>query len=74
MPWGEASAYDVLWADLVLIESTAFDASTEETEAAATETLEPEPPVEAVDAEEESEAEAPAAGSEEDAVDEEGDE
>jgi len=23
-PWGEASAYDVLWADLVLVESTAF--------------------------------------------------
>jgi len=30
-PWGEASAYDLLWADLVLVESTAFDA----TEAAA---------------------------------------
>ncbi|MDX1388411.1 MAG: 50S ribosomal protein L4 [Acidobacteriota bacterium] len=26
-PWGEASAYDVLWADLVLIESDAFEAT-----------------------------------------------
>ena len=26
-PWGEASAYDVLWADLVLIESDAFEAA-----------------------------------------------
>lgn len=26
-PWGEASAYDVLWSDLVLIESSAFDAA-----------------------------------------------
>lgn len=26
-PWGEASAYDVLWSDLVLVESTAFDAA-----------------------------------------------
>ncbi len=27
MPWGEASAYDVLWSDLVLVESAAFDAT-----------------------------------------------
>jgi large subunit ribosomal protein L4 len=26
-PWGEASAYDVLWSDLVLVESDAFDAA-----------------------------------------------
>jgi len=26
-PWGEASAYDVLWSDLVLVESSAFDAA-----------------------------------------------
>jgi large subunit ribosomal protein L4 len=24
-PWGDASAYDLLWSDLVLVESTAFD-------------------------------------------------
>ena len=29
LPWGEASAYDVLWADLVLVESTAFEKQTE---------------------------------------------
>jgi len=27
LPWGEASAYDVLWSDLVLVESSAFDAA-----------------------------------------------
>lgn len=27
MPWGEASAYDVLWSDIVLIETGAFDES-----------------------------------------------
>jgi hypothetical protein len=26
-PWGEASAYDVLWSDLVLVEDTAFDSA-----------------------------------------------
>jgi len=24
-PWGEASAYDILWADLVVVEETAFN-------------------------------------------------
>ena len=32
-PWGEASAYDVLWADLVLVEEGAFDAAAAEVEA-----------------------------------------
>ncbi len=27
LPWGEASAYDVLWADFVLVEATAFGAT-----------------------------------------------
>ena len=27
LPWGEASAVDVLWADLVLIESSALDSA-----------------------------------------------
>ncbi len=27
LPWGEASAYDILWADLVLVEATAFGES-----------------------------------------------
>ena len=27
LPWGEASAYDILWSDLVLVESSAFDAA-----------------------------------------------
>ncbi|MDE2878248.1 50S ribosomal protein L4 [Candidatus Palauibacter soopunensis] len=26
LPWGEASAYDILWSDLVLVESSVFDA------------------------------------------------
>ena len=29
LPWGEASAYDILWSDLVLVESSAFDAAEE---------------------------------------------
>jgi large subunit ribosomal protein L4 len=29
MPWGEASAFDVLWADLILIESSALDSADE---------------------------------------------
>ena len=29
LPWGEASAYDILWSDLVLVESSAFDAAAE---------------------------------------------
>ncbi len=27
LPWGEASAYDILWSDLVLVESSVFDAA-----------------------------------------------
>lgn len=27
LPWGEASAYDILWSDLVLVESSAFEAT-----------------------------------------------
>ncbi|WP_419164787.1 50S ribosomal protein L4 [Candidatus Palauibacter sp.] len=27
LPWGDASAYDILWSDLVLVEASAFDAS-----------------------------------------------
>ena len=27
LPWGEASAYDILWSDLVLVESPVFDTS-----------------------------------------------
>ena len=33
-PWGEASAYDVLWADLVLVESTALDSEESATDEA----------------------------------------
>jgi len=29
-PWGQASAYDVLWADVVLVESTAFEAAADD--------------------------------------------
>ena len=29
LPWGEASAYDILWSDLVLVESSAFDTAAE---------------------------------------------
>jgi len=36
LPWGEGSAYDVLWADLVLIESAALDAAPKGTEDAST--------------------------------------
>ena len=34
-PWGEASAYDVLWADLVLVESTALESEEPATDEAA---------------------------------------
>jgi len=27
LPWGEASAYDILWSDLLLVESVVFDAA-----------------------------------------------
>lgn len=27
LPWGEASAYDILWSDLVLVESSVFEAA-----------------------------------------------
>ena len=30
LPWGEASAYDVLWADMVLVEADAFEEQTED--------------------------------------------
>lgn len=36
-PWGEASAYDVLWADLVLIEATALEGGDRAPDAAASE-------------------------------------
>ena len=29
LPWGEASAYDILWSDLVLVESSVFDTPVE---------------------------------------------
>lgn len=29
LPWGEASAYDILWSDIVLVESPVFDAPDE---------------------------------------------
>ncbi|MBT8461155.1 MAG: 50S ribosomal protein L4, partial [Gemmatimonadetes bacterium] len=28
-PWGEASAYDVLWSDIVIVEETAFSEDSE---------------------------------------------
>lgn len=71
LPWGEASAYDVLWSDLVLVETGAFDSKPEAAP-------EPEPapeaaPVEAA-AEEEPVVEAAEEAVEETADEEEGDE
>lgn len=59
-PWGEASAYDVLWSDLVLVESAAFDAAP-----AATPEVEVEEPA-AVAEVEETTAEAPVEAAESD--------
>lgn len=57
-PWGEASAYDILWSDLVLVESTAFSAENA-----------PAPPSPAEEPAEETAVEADAPGDDEDGGD-----